>query len=457
MESTQPLFAEDPNAEAQDVAGKLEKPKAVPRVLMPNRRQMELRASDLESLLPEGHRARIVWGYVERQNLEGLYAGIKAVDGGVGRCAIAPEILFALWLYATLEGVGSARAIARLTVEHDAYRWICGGVQVNYHTVADLRSLHGEFLDALLTDNLAALMAAGVVKLKAVAQDGMRVRASAGAGSFRREDKLKGYLEAARQRVEALKQQVDEDPGRERRRSHAARQRAAKEREARIEAALARLPELAKIKQRQGKKPEAARASSTDAHASVMKMGDGGFRPAYNVQYGTDTESQIIVGVEVVTSGSDQGRLVPMVEQVTERCGQTPSEWLVDGGYPAHEQIDAVSQRTVVLAPVPEPKDPDVDAHQPKAGDSQAVAEWRQRMATDQAKQRYKERAATAECVNAQARNRGLIRLSVRGLAKVKGVAVLFALAHNLMRTARLAPELIGIGTGPSAVPGMVL
>jgi len=456
MESTQSLFSDDPNAEAKEVGGEVEKPKAAPRVLLPNRGQMEFHASDLESLLPEGHRARIVWGYVERQNLEGLYAGIKAVEGGVGRCAIAPEILFALWLYATVEGVGSARAIARLTVEHDAYRWICGGVQVNYHTVADFRSLNGEFLDALLTDNVAGLMAAGVLKLKAVAQDGMRVRASAGAGSFRREDKLKGYLEAARQRVEALKQQVDEDPGGERRRSQAARQRAAKEREARIEAALARLPELAEIKKRQGKKPAAARASTTDAQATVMKMGDGGFRPAYNVQYGTDTASQIIVGVEVVTSGSDQGQLAPMVEQVSARCGRTPGEWLVDGGYPAHEQIDAVSQRTVVLAPVPQPQDKQVDAHQPKAGDSLAVAEWRQRMATDQAKQRYKERAASAECVNAQARNRGLIRLSVRGLPKVKAVAVLFALAHNLMRMARLAPKLIGIGTGPSAVLGMV-
>jgi transposase len=457
MESTQPLFADDPNAGAEDVAVEVDKPKAAPRVLMPNRGQMEFHASDLESLLPEGHRARIVWGYVERQNLEGLYAGIKAVEGGVGRCAIAPEILFALWLYATLEGVGSARAIARLTVEHDAYRWICGGVQVNYHTVADFRSVNGEFLDELLSDNLAALMAAGVVKLEAVAQDGMRVRASAGAGSFRREDKLQGYLEAARQRVEALKQQVDEDPGGERRRSQAAKQRAAKEREARIEAALARLPELAEIKQRQGKQPQAARASTTDAQATVMKMADGGFRPAYNVQYGTDTESQIIVGVEVVTSGSDQGQLVPMVEQVSARCGHTPSEWLVDGGYPAHEQIEAVSPRTVVLAPVPQPKDPEADAHQPKAGDSPAVAEWRTRMATDQAKQRYKERAATAECVNAQARNRGLIRLSVRGLAKVKGVAMLFALAHNLMRMASLAPEWVGIGTGPSAVPAMVV
>ena len=195
----------------------------------------------------------------------------------------------------------------------------------------------------------------------------------------------------------------------------------------------------------------------TDAEATVMKMGDGGFRPAYNVQFGTDTESQIIVGVDVVDSGSDQGQRVPMLEQVNERCGRTPEQWLVDGGYPAHEQIEAVAERTTVLAPVPQSKDKAVDAYQPKAGDSPAVANWRRRMASDEAKQRYKDRAATAECVNAQARNRGLIRLPVRGLAKVKAVAVLFALAHNLMRMVRLAPESLGIGTGTSAVPAMVV
>ena len=247
-------------------------------------------------------------GYVERENLEGRYAGIKAVEGGVGRAAIAPEILFALWLYATLEGVGSARSIVRLTQAHDAYRWICGGVQVNHHTVADLRSLNGQFLDELLTDNLASLMAAGVVKLQAVARDGMRVRASAGAGSFRREEKLRGYLEMARQRVEALKQHVDEDPGAETRGVQAVSARAAEQRDARIQAALARLPELAEIKKRQGKKAEDARASTTDAEATAMKMGAGGFRPADNVQYGTDVESGIVVGVDVVTTGSDQGK-----------------------------------------------------------------------------------------------------------------------------------------------------
>ena len=440
------------------------------RVLRPNRQQLELRPSDLESLLPEGHRARLVWGYIERQNLEGLYAGIKAVEGGVGRPAIAPEILFALWLYATLDGVGSARAIARLTQAHDAYRWICGGVRVNHHTVADFRSLNGDFLDELLSANLASLMAVGVVKLQAVAQDGMRVRASAGAGSFRRGEKLQGYLEIAKQRVAELKQQLDADPGADNRRREAARARAAKEREARIQAALERLPELAEIKQRQGKKPEDARASTTDADATVMKMGDGGFRPAYNLQYGTDVESQIIVGVDVVTSGSDQGQMVPMVAQVVERCGQAPDQWLVDGGYPGHGQIDAVADQTEVLAPVPKAKgtktaqgdqgDPNPPSapsgpHAPKPGDSQAVQDWRKRMATEEAQERYKDRAATAECVNALARNRGLQRLAVRGLEKVKGVALLFALAHNLIRMVQLVPAWFAIGTGTSATPEM--
>lgn len=474
MVSTFSLFPEDLNAEAVEEVRQPEKPKAAPRVLLPNRRQLELRPSDLESLLPEGHRARLVWGYVERQNLAGLYAGIKAVAGGAGRPAIAPEILFALWLYATLEGVGSGRAIARLSQEHDAYRWICGGVQVNYHTVADFRSLNGDFLDELLTDNLASLMAAGVVKLQAVAQDGMRVRASAGAGSFRREEKLESYLNAARQQIQALKQQIDDDPGAEARRRQAAKVRAAKEREARIEAALARLPELAEVKKRQGKTPADARASTTDADATVMKMGDGGFRPAYNVQYGTDVESQIIVGVEVVTAGSDQGQMAPMVDQVVGRCGQAPGEWLVDGGYPGHDQIDAVAGQTTVIAPVPKPKakrpskDDDAgpggeamppaavsDPHAPKPGDSPAVAAWRARMATPEAKTRYKDRAATAECVNALARNRGLLRLPVRGLDKVKGVTLLFALAHNLMRMVALAPELLGIGTRASGMAEM--
>jgi len=439
------LFAEDPNAgnpacPVNPVAAN------VTRVLMPNRSQLELRASDLESLLPEGHRARIVWAYVERADLSRIYAGIKAVEGGSGRTPIAPEILFALWLYATVEGVGSARAIARLTDAHDAYRWICGGVQVSYHTLSDFRGAHEAEFDGLLTDSVAALLAVKAVKLKRVAQDGMRVRASAGASSFRRRGTLERCLEAARAQVETLKQQVEEAPAALTRRQQAARSRAQRERQERIEQALQRLPELEKLKERQGKKAEEARASTTDAEATVMKMGDGGFRPAYNAQYATDTETQVVVGVEVTTVGSDMAQLVPMLDQVSERCGESPQQWLVDGGYPAHDQLDQAAEKTCVYAPVPKPKDQVIDPHAPKPGDSQAVAAWRERMGTEEARTLYKDRAATAECVNALARERGLTRLRVRGKTKVRGVLLLHALAHNLMRTFALAPELLGFG-----------
>jgi hypothetical protein len=229
--------------------------------------------------------------------------------------------------------------------------------------------------------------------------------------------------------------------------------RAVSEREARIEAALARQPELAAIKKQQGKDPGEARSSTTDADATIMKMSDGGFRPAFNFQSASETESQVILGVEVVTAGSDQGQMSPMVEQVSERCGQRSENWLVDGGYPGHGQIDAVARTTTVYAPVPKAKNPETDVHQAKPKDSPAVATWRERMASDSAKLLYRDRAATAECVIALARNRGLNRLPVRGLKRVKGVALLFALAHNLMRAVTLAPQLVGIGTGTSVVP----
>src|SRR5574338_112487 len=222
------------------------------RVLLPNRGQMEFRASDLDSLLPEGHRARLVWAYVERQDLGRFYAGIRVAEGGVGRAAIAPEIVLALWIES-----------------HDAYRWLCGGVQVNHHTLSDFRKDHGQALDELLSVSIASLMAAGVVKLRQVAQDGMRVRASAGAGSFRRKEKLEGYLEAARARVAQMKAELEADPGQAERARAAARLRAAAERQARLEKALSRLPEIEAIKKRQGKRASEARASTTDAEATV--------------------------------------------------------------------------------------------------------------------------------------------------------------------------------------------
>ena len=435
-----------------------------PRLLEPNRLQVELRAADLESLLPEDHRARLVWGYVVRQDLSKLFEAVKARGSNAGRAAIDPRILFALWLYATLDGVGSGREVARLSLAHDAYRWICGGVSVNYHALNDFRSCNEALMDELLTDNVAALAAVGAISLERVAQDGMRVRADAGAASFRRQASLQEHLSQARELVQTIKTQAQKDPGQAKRQAQAAKLRAAQEREERIRAALEQLPEVAAAKKRNGGKAEDARASTTDADARVMKMGDGGFRPAFNVQFASTCKEQVILGMDVVNAGSDMAQLAPMVEQVEQRVGQSPDEWLVDGGFPSHEQIDAVAGKTEVYAPVPEPRgkkdakkdepgnEVQQDKHQRKPDDTDAVASWRQRMASAEAKELYKQRAATAECVNAQARNRGLSRMPVRGLTKVRSVVGLFVLAHNLMRMAALAPQLIGWGTGPSAM-----
>ena len=451
-----------------ELARAIKRSQGSPRLRQPNRSQVELRASDLESLLAEDHRARLVWGYVVRQNLSKLFDAVKARGSVAGRAAIDPHILFALWLYATLEGVGSGREVARLSQEHDAYRWICGGVSVNYHALNDFRACNEALMDELLTDNVAALAAAGAISLERVAQDGMRVRADAGAASFRRQASLQEHLSEAGELVQSAKKAAQVDHGQAQRKAQAAKLRAAQEREQRIRAALEQLPEVAAAKKRNGGKAEEARASTTDPEARVMKMGDGGFRPAFNVQFATTCEEQIIVGVAVVNAGSDMAQLAPMVEQVEQRLGQSPGQWLVDGGFPAHEQIDAVAERTDVYAPVPEPRsrkdatkdeqghEVKPDKHEPRPDDSEAVAEWRQRMAKPEAKELYKQRAETAECVNAQARNRGLLRMPVRGLTRVRSVVGLFVLAHNLMRMVKLAPQLVGLGMGAKTIYSQV-
>jgi transposase len=203
-----------------------------------------MRETDLESLLPERHLARTVWAYVEGLNLAPLYEQIKAAGETPGRPAIDPRILMALWLYATLRGVGSARELARLCIDHRAYRWMCGEVGVNHHALADFRVKQVEFLDRLLTCSVAALMAQGVVTLNRVAQDGVRVRASAGSGSFRRRKRLEQFLAEAREQVQRLREEVEADPSASARRRQAAREHAAREREARVTQALAELEQI---------------------------------------------------------------------------------------------------------------------------------------------------------------------------------------------------------------------
>jgi transposase len=409
-----------------------------PRLRTVDRQQL-LPAMPLEDLLDTDHQARVVWDFVSQLDLSLLYARIRAVEGGPGRPAIDPRILTAVWLYATLEGVGSARALAWLCEHHNAFRWLAGGVSVNYHTLADFRVAEVDFLDRVLTHSVAVLRDQDLVDLNRVAQDGMRVRASAGAASFHRRRTLEEHLHGAQEQVQRLKQELDHDPAAPGRRQAAAQRRAAREREERLRQALARMPEL-EAKKKAGE-VDKARASSTDPEATVMKMADGGFRPAYNFQFSTACSSQAIVGVEVTTTGSDLGQIAPMNEQIHERHAVYPKEALVDGGFAKHQDIAAAAAQgegCTVYAPVPKPKDPRQDGYAPHDGDSPAVAEWRARMATEPARQIYKERAATAECVNAQARNRGLVRLLVRGAKKVRAIALWYAIAHNVMCGVRL-------------------
>ena len=413
---------------------------AEPRVQRPNRTQLQLRPIDLEALLPPDHRARVVWDFVEGLDLSPLYQTIRAVEGHAGRSAIDPAILMALWLYATLEAVGSARALARLCEEHDAYRWICGGVSVNYHTLADFRVDHAEVLDGLLTTSVAALMAEGLVALTRVAQDGVKIRASAGGASFRGGERLAQCLAEATAQVGALREQLEADPGAGSRREAAARRRAVEERQRRVAEALAQVPGLEARRRKAGVKGP-ARLSTTDPDARVMKVADGGFRPAFNAQLMTTTQGQVIVGVELTNAGTDQGQLHPMVEQVQRRYGGGPTEVLADGGYVDLADLRAVAGAEPgckVYAPPPGADDP-TRVHRPLwRVDDALVGEWRQRMATAEAKAVYRERAATSECVNALARNRGLRQLGVRGLSKARAVLLWFALAHNLMRAAAL-------------------
>jgi transposase len=400
-----------------------------------NRAQIELTPTDLEALLPPGHAARLVWRFVEGLDLSAFYAQIRAREGGVGRPAIDPKILIALWLYATIDGIGSARELDRLCYAHDAYRWLRGGVSVNYHTLSDFRVGHRDALDALLTQSITVLLDKRVVTLNRIAQDGMKVRANAGVRSFRRAERLAQCRQMARRQVERAFAQMDGDLSARR---AAAQQRAADERLARVEAALEQLPTIAASKKRNGSKGD-AKASTTDPDARVMKMADGGFRPAYNVQFATDVEGQAVVGV-AVTNGGEPAQLLPMLDQVEARTGKTPQALFADGGFVSGAGIEGVAQRGVTLyAPIPKGK------HAPGSGEtaiSPAIAEWRARMGTDEAKTIYRVRAATAEHVNADTRvHRGLGSIPVRGLAKVQVWVLWAALAFNVLRVMEIVPH----------------
>lgn len=407
------------------------------------RAQKEWREFSLEEFVPADDPVRAVWAYAESLDLSRFYAPIRAVEGVAGRDPIDPKILLALWLYATVEGIGSAREVARLCTRHLNFLWLCGGVSVNHHTLSDFRTQHAALLDDLLTQSVASLLAAGAVELTRIAQDGMRVRASAGSSSFRRQPTLERCLAEAEAQVAALKEEQEESGGDGTRRREAGRQRAAEDRLQRVRQALAQREQVAaKMEERQKGTGQDARASTTDPEARKMKMGDGGFRPAYNVQFATDAETKVVVGVDVTNAGTDGGLLSPMIEQIEQRYQRRPDEYLADGGFVKLTDITQAEARGIaVYLPIMEEEEKlakGLDPYAPLKGDTPEVARWRARMGTAEAKAIYPQRAASAELTNAGCRNRGLWQFLVRGVAKVKAVALWHALANNFQCHLRL-------------------
>lgn len=402
------------------------------RLRLPDRSQMQMAMQCPDDLIPKDHQARVIWQVCQSQDLSEFCEPIKARQGRCGRDATAPVLLVSLWLYAAVRGIGSARELARRCKESKPFQWLCGGVSLNHHTLSDFRVDHGPALDALFTRILATLVEKGLVKVYRISQDGTRVRACAGASSYRREERLQKLLEDAKRHVEDLKKLL-EDPAQSAglsAKQKAARARAARERQQRIEQAIERLPELKqkqqKLAKRKSKKEKQRlkepRASTTDAEATVMKMANGGFNPAVNVQFASDPESRAIVGVDVSGEGNDHHLAEPMRRQVEERTGQKVHEHLVDGGYLVKEEIEQAATQegvTIYVPPKPPRKQEPGSEYEAQRGESQVLADWRQRMGSEAGQEIYKQRASTSETVNGDLRtHRGLGPMLVRGLKR---------------------------------------
>ncbi len=428
------------------------------RVSRPVRDQMAFDMACLDDLIAADHRVRQVWDWVESLDLSAFYDAILAVEGRAGRPPIDPSILMTLWLYATLEGVGSARLLERLCERDLAYRWICGGVGVNHHSLSDFRVAAGPMLDDILTRSMASLVAAKVVGLDCLAVDGVRVRASAGASSFRSAERLVELEDAARRKVARLREELQSEPGAATKRSQARAAQEAQARLARLEEArkAARAIEeerqrVAEKERRKAKKAKAARASTTDSQARIMSMADGGFRPAYNVQFKTDPQSGCVVGLDVNNKASDRSQLMEGVEEIERRYAVKPSRVLADGGYDSKEQIEKAHQAGVAaFVPLPPVKEKPADAEpdpkaearaaRDKAKEPPGVQDWRERMSKAENIALYRQRFA-CERPHADARNRGLQRFMVRGLKKVRAIALWHVTAYNFLQIQRLTPQ----------------
>lgn len=412
----------------------------------PERNQVEFSVACIDELLPAEHRARDIWEYVSSLDLSAFQTDIKIQEGNAGPRTADPRLYLALWLYGMLEGIASARHIARLCTMHHAYIWICGGVTVNYHSLSDFRTNHSDKFRLLLQESIALMWNAGLFKPEIVAQDGTRVKANAGGNSLRRESRLNQFLKEAEKYLDQLDKELAANPAAATLREKSAQLRAARERKERLEQAQSEMKKYKEERIRLSKKNHNTlsqkdlgdmRTSKTDPECRKMKMGDGGYRPAYNVQFATSADKKVILGVDVVNT-LDPGTLVPMMQMVKENLEKIgcpmPSKWLADSAYANKTDTEgaetAFIDTTLLSQPTGNGK---VDATTPRKTDNHAMANLRARMNTKEAQKDYKKRASTAEFVNATSKNKGMREFLVRGLNKVTSMALMYAIAHNMV------------------------
>jgi hypothetical protein len=255
-----------------------------------------------------------------------------------------------LWIYAYSQGVSSGREVSRLCEYDPAYQWLTGMEGVNYHTLCDFRVKHDEGLQEVFAQVLGILSMEGLVTLERVMQDGTRVKANASTKSFRREERIRAHLELAREQVRRMGDPRAEEASL---RAGKARERAARERKERLEEALKELKEIQTGKS--GEDRGQARVSMTDPQARVMKQGNGGWGPSYNIQVMSDAKEGVIVGVAVTQSGTDSGELSNGIDVVRRNLGRNPNQVVADGGYTSRANIVAMSEQGIdFVAPVPE-------------------------------------------------------------------------------------------------------
>ena len=425
------------------------------RFVAPVRSQPTLEVFDAEDWLADNHPARLVWAFVETLDLTEFYERIESVEGGAGRPASDPRVLLALWLLAILDGIGSARALERRVESDLAYRWLAGGVPVNYHTLSDFRRCNTSRLETLMSRSLAALIAEGLVDLDEVLIDGTKVKAAAGRGSYRTREGLEKHEQRVRERIAALRKELDDSPERASKRRRAARERAARERIERIEKARSALDKAdaerarrskrasRKEKEKAAKKPP--EASTTDGEARKMRFANGAIAPGYNVQLATTTDGFILAPL-ASDKRSDAGLLPVMVARVEAIIGRAPKRVLADTSYAVADDIVALAGRAIdpveiYASPRPDKKDMKPESVRRRARrqekEPDELKAWRTRMASEDGKATYKRRSRI-ETTNAHLHNRNIGPLHVIGQATVQAVTYLHALAHNLANAARL-------------------